>query len=202
MKLFLLSACILHPAFGVENGSNEAAEPKAAGSNAAEGGLAAAEAPLAKATAGTSVFPNVTTRWRKWEMGVVAEHALKNNWQPLPADSVRIIPYNGFANGVETSFQVNLNTGEVTVLSGRGDPPKIRAFKLQGTELENVRRVLESKQFLNLVEENQMIGRAGSSLLVESNWKGEYRWRLHWGDIPPELKEIEALIRKAYDRPD
>lgn len=164
--------------------------------NNAETAKAAADS---KATA--SVFPKVETRWRKWELRLIDEYAQKNNWQALPPDSVRVIPYSAAANGVETAFEVNLNTGEVAALGGKADAPNIRPFKLQGTELEDLRRALESKQFHNLSEEKQMAGEGDRSLLVETNWQGQYLWRLYWGDIPPELKEIEALIRKAYDRP-
>lgn len=165
------------------------------------------ETPVKKAAASAvgqeaqqTVFPKIKPRRNKWGLDLIEQHGRKNGWRALPADSVRIIPYNGLSNTVSTGFQVDLSTGEVKVLSGAQDVPKIRSFKLQSPELEDLKKLLESKSYHNLTEEGRAPGLDGATLLVESDWQGEYRWRLYWVDEPYPLAEIAAIVQKAYAR--
>lgn len=145
-----------------------------------------------------AVFPKITSRWHKWQLDLIEQHGRKNGWQSLPANSVRIV--GQAMDFVGTGLQVDLSSGEVKVLSGPQDVPKIRSFKLQSSELEDLKKLLESKSYRDLAEEGRPPGLDGATQLVESDWKGEYRWRLYWVDKPYPLDAITAIVQKAYQR--
>lgn len=211
--LFLCLGALQPIAFGTQGATNAAPNASEAPPAKEGTGLTVAEAAAAvqavelgslpavePAAAAAAVFAKINPRWHKWEMGIIDDYARKNNWPPLSVDSIRIVPYNKWQNQVGTSFQVNLKTGDVVVFSGQQEASKVRPFKLQAPELEDLKKLLGSKSFSDLATENRGAGLDGTTLFIESDWQGEYRWRLYWGDAPYPLDEISLIVSKAYQR--
>lgn len=203
-SLLFLFLCALLPLVGVAGSAvADSAVPQAVADPLTAAVSPVAESPSAAAAAEAAaspavVFPKITSRWNKWGLDLIEQHGRKNGWQPLEADSLRIV---GQPQGlVGQGSLVNLKTGEVTVLSGSQDATNVRPYRLQAPELEDLKKILTSKAYADLATEGRPAGLDGASLLVESDWQGQYRWHLYWVDVPPPLAQIQGILQKAQTR--